>query len=154
MSAPCSRFPIVRRTQRRHHPPMARAQPSAPDLFPSPGREPSSSSPAESSETEAPFWRHVLPKNLDAAIRQLSDQELDRLVSAALGERARRKKPPVPESHRKRHAEAVAVSLPPGKLNAVRGAFKAGVTPSRIAKEFGLSRSDVQSALRGSDVKK
>jgi hypothetical protein len=70
---------------------MARAQASAPDLFPSPGREPSSSSPAESSETEAPFWRHVLPKNLDAAIRQLSDQELDRLVSAALGERARRK---------------------------------------------------------------
>ena len=149
MSAPCSRFPMVRRTQRRHHPPMARAQPSAPDLFPSPGREPSSSSPAESSETEAPFWRHVLPKNLDAAIRQLSDQELDRLVSTALEERTRRKKPPVLEERqlRGRH-EILPASLPQGKLNAVKAAFKAGVTPARIAREFGISLSDVRKAIR------
>jgi hypothetical protein len=89
-----------------------------------------------------------LPKDLDTAIQQLDDQDLDRLVLAALEERARRKKPLVPEEvQRKRHAEAVAVSLPQGKLNAVRAAFKAGVTPTRIAREFGLSRSDVQRAL-------
>jgi len=89
-----------------------------------------------------------LPKDLDAAIRQLEDQELERLVLAAVEEQSRRKKPPVSqESHRRRLAEADAVKLPQGKLNAVRAAFKAGVTPSRIAREFGLSRSDVQRAL-------
>jgi predicted transcriptional regulator len=34
-----------------------------------------------------------------------------------------------------------------GKLNAVRAAFKAGVTPSRIARQFGVSQSDVRKAL-------
>jgi hypothetical protein len=38
-----------------------------------------------------------LPKDLDAAIKQLDDQELDRLVSAALEERSRRKELSVPE---------------------------------------------------------
>jgi hypothetical protein len=91
-----------------------------------------------------------LPQELDAAIQQLDDQELERLVLAALEERARRKKPLLSEQgQRKQYAEAVAVSLPQGKLNAVRAAFKAGVTPLRIAREFGLSRSDVQSALAG-----
>jgi hypothetical protein len=91
-----------------------------------------------------------LPKDLDAAIKRLDDQELDRLASAVLEERARRKKPPLVEEHQqKRQAEAVALSLPQGKLNAVRAAFKAGVTPARIAREFGLSRSDVQRALAG-----
>jgi hypothetical protein len=43
-------------------------------------------------------------------------------------------------------------ALPPaaltrGQLNAVRAAFKAGVTPTRIARKFGLSQSDVRKAL-------
>jgi hypothetical protein len=127
---------------------------SVPDLSSSLRRDSSLSSPPESPppaiETETAILpRHVLPRDLDAAIRYLDDQELDRLVSAALEERARRKPPPVRnETQRwKRDAEAVAVSLPQGKLNAVRAAFKAGVTPARIAREFGLSRSDVQRVL-------
>jgi hypothetical protein len=95
-----------------------------------------------------------LPKDLEAAIKHLDDQQLDRLVSVALEERARRKKPPVPEKSRwKRNTEAVSPPLPQGKLNAVRAAFKAGVTPARIAREFGISRSDVQRTLAG-DAKK
>jgi hypothetical protein len=91
----------------------------------------------------------VLPKDLDAAIRQLDDQELDRLVSAALKERTRRKKHTVPEeSHRNGPAKADAVPLPKGKLNAVKAAFRAGVTPARIAREFGISLSDVRKAIR------
>jgi hypothetical protein len=107
------------------------------------------SSAAASQETEsASSSRHVLPKNLDAAIKQLNDQELDRLVSVTLEERARRRKLfGHQETQRKR--EAGPVSLPQGKLNAVRAAFKAGVTPARIAREFGLARSDVQRALAG-----
>jgi hypothetical protein len=129
-----------------------------PDLLSSSGRDSSPSSPsealpiepssaAESHEAEKALpSRHVLPKNLDAAIKQLDDQELDRLVSTALEERSRRKKLYVPkESQPERRVKAVA--LPQGKLNAVRAAFKAGVTPARIAREFGISRTDVQRAL-------
>ena len=109
------------------------------------------SSVAISRDTETPrSSRYILPKDLDTAIQQLDDQELERLVLAALEERARRKKPPLPEeSQRNRRAEAEAVTLPQGKLNAVRAAFKAGIAPARIAREFGLSRSDVQGALAG-----
>jgi hypothetical protein len=135
---------------------------SVPDLPSSLRRTSSLSSPPESSppaisrEAETALSpRHVLPRDLDAAIRYLDDQELDRLVTAALGERARRKPPAGPNEiqRRKRDAEAVAVSLPQGKLNAIRAAFKAGVTPSRIAREFGISQQDVRGVLAG-DAKK
>jgi DNA-directed RNA polymerase specialized sigma subunit len=121
----------------------------------SPSSPSTDSSSAVSQEAKtAAASRYVLPKDLDAAITHLDDQQLDRLVSVALEERARRKRPLVPEeSQRKRNAEAVSPSLPKGKLNAVRAAFKAGVTPARIAREFGISRSDVQRAL-ASEAKK
>jgi DNA-directed RNA polymerase specialized sigma subunit len=92
-------------------------------------------------------YTYVLPKNIEAAIKQLNDQELDRLVSAALEERSRRKRLVTEQSQRKRYADAVAGSLPKGKRNAVKAASKAGLTPTRIAREFGLSRVDVQRAL-------
>jgi hypothetical protein len=126
---------------------------SVSDTSSSSGRDSSPSSPSESSspatsrETETALpSRHVLPRDLDAAIRHLDDEELDKLVLAALKERSRRRKLSVPEeSQQNRRVEAVA--LPQGKLNAVRAAFKAGVTPARIAREFGLSQSDVRKAL-------
>jgi hypothetical protein len=97
---------------------------------------PCSSSASQETET-ASSLRYVLPSNLEEAIRRLDDRQLDRLVSVALEERARRKQAPVPEkSQRKRNAEAVSPPLPQGKLNAVRAAFKAGVTPARIAREI------------------
>jgi transposase-like protein len=51
------------------------------------------------------------------------------------------------EISRKRRVEAIAVPLTQGKLNAVRAAFKAGISPSKIARQFGLSQSDVRKAL-------
>jgi transposase-like protein len=39
------------------------------------------------------------------------------------------------------------VPLPRGQVNAVRAAFKAGITPARIARQFGLSQSNVRKAL-------
>jgi uncharacterized protein (DUF433 family) len=115
------------------------------------------SSPAQSSvsathETEVKPSRYVLPSDLNAAIKYLDDQQLDTLVSAALEERKRRRGPPAPDKNQ-RDAEVDCSSLPQGKLNAVRAAFKAGVTPARIAREFGISRSDVQRAL-ASDAKR
>jgi hypothetical protein len=93
--------------------------------------------------------RHVLPKDLPAAIKQLDDQELDRLQAAVLAEQKRRgRKPAVSvETLNKPRVEAAAVHLTPGKMNAVRAAFKAGVKPSQIARQFGLSQSDVRKAL-------
>jgi hypothetical protein len=44
-------------------------------------------------------------------------------------------------------SEDGACSLTTGKLNAVRAAFKAGVKPSAIARQFGISQSDVRKAL-------
>jgi hypothetical protein len=130
---------------------------SGADIASSLGREPSLSSPVEQPsgavrrETETALSsRYVLPKDLHAAICHLDDQQLERLVSVALEERARRRIPPVPKKpQRQRNVEAVPPPLPQGKLNAVLAAFKAGVTPARIAREFGLSRSDVHGALAG-----
>jgi DNA-binding transcriptional regulator LsrR (DeoR family) len=34
-----------------------------------------------------------------------------------------------------------------GQVNAVRAAFKAGIGPSRIAREFGISQADVRKLL-------
>lgn len=53
----------------------------------------------------------------------------------------------------RRHANATEVSLTHGQVNAVRSAFKAGITPSRIAREFGIPQSDVRQVL-ASDKRK
>ena len=92
--------------------------------------------------------RHVLPSDLSAAIKHLNDQELDQLQAAVTTELKRRgKKPPLSDKTPSRRVEAAAVSLTPAKLNAVRAAFKAGVRPSKIAKQFGIPQSDVRKAL-------
>jgi hypothetical protein len=127
-----------------------RTQPSTLDLFSTASaREPSSSSPLGSPATAAPLRRHILPNDLTNAIKQLEDKELDQLFSAVLAEQKRRGKnrPDADESLPKRRIEVVAIPLTQGKLNAVRAAFKAGVTPSRIARQFGISQSDVRKAL-------
>ena len=43
--------------------------------------------------------------------------------------------------------EAAAVSLTRGQINAVRAAAKAGIKPSVIARQFGISQSDVRKVL-------
>jgi hypothetical protein len=134
-----------------------RSRSPAPDLFSlASTREtlatPSSSAPVTTSATAAP--PHVLPADLSNAIKHLDDREFDRLVSAVVAEQKRRGKklPVADESPRKRRVEAVAAPLTQGKVNAVRAAFKAGVTPSRIARQFGISQSDVRKALAKTSV--
>jgi hypothetical protein len=136
-----------------------RTKPVTPDLFSmTPDREPDSPSlnPRMSalSDLVSPP-RHVLPRDLPSAIKQLDDQELERLIGAALAEQRRRGTKPVAatEPSRKQRAEAVESHLTTGKLNAVRAAFRAGVKPTQIARQFGLSDADVRRAL-ASDEKK
>jgi DNA-binding CsgD family transcriptional regulator len=93
--------------------------------------------------------------------QHLTDRELDLLIAAAMDEAKRRGRVPpsvranasdetIPKrspSKDKRQAESATVSLTRGQVNAVRAAFKAGITPSRIARQFGISQSDVRKAL-------
>ena len=102
--------------------------------------------------------RHFLPEDLAGALKRLDDVEIDALLAAVTTEAERRgrrppgpaKEKPVADAKTQRRQEAVEVgagSLTTGKLNAVRAAFKAGVKLSAIARQFGISQSDVRKAL-------
>jgi len=82
-------------------------------------------------------------------IKLLEERELDRLLAAVLGQQKRRGTKPATadENSRKQRTDAVAMPLTISKINAVRAAFKAGITPARIARQFGLSQADVRKAL-------
>ena len=128
-----------------------RTRQASPDLFstaPSGEASPSATKHASSVQQR----RHVLPRDLPNAVKHLDDEELDRLLAVALAEAKRRgrrssptDKPSKPSP--KWQSDAVALSLTRGQVNAVRAAFKAGITPARIARQFGLSQSDVRKAL-------
>jgi hypothetical protein len=51
------------------------------------------------------------------------------------------------DSSERRQKDASAVALTRGQVNAVRAAFKAGIKRSRIARQFGISQSDVRKVL-------
>jgi len=131
---------------------------STSDLF-SPGVALSSPSakPSSSSSAIVDADPHIaLSKNLATSLKYIEDDELDRLLAAVLAEQKRRgrKVPVSDETPPKRRAEVIAVPLTSGKLNAVRAAFKAGITPSRIARQFGISQSDVRKALATNDARR
>src|SRR4051812_8910284 len=105
------------------------------------------SKPADGSSA-VPSPRHVLPKDLAGAIKYLGDEDLDRLIMAALAEMGRRgRRLPMDKPTPERAPDLTKASLTRGQLSAVRAAFKAGITPARIARQFGLSQSDVRKAL-------
>jgi hypothetical protein len=152
----------------RHADAMGRqpAERLAPDLFPT---ATDSASPAPKATTETTPQRYVLPKNLRNAVKHLSDRELDLMHEATFEELKRRGKTPksmeadLParpdltkvQSPPTKTAKlnAAEVSLTRGQVNAVRSAFKAGITPSRIAREFGIPLSDVRKALASDETK-
>jgi len=118
-----------------------------------------------------------LPKNLRKAVKHLNDGELDLLHAATLEEMKRRGRhpssveadsahspaplgaqnkqlPPTGKISQRRRVEIVEVSLTRGQVNAARSAFKAGITPARIARQFGISQSNVRKALASDEPKK
>lgn len=136
-----------------------RTQPSTPDLFSTeivrPGSPPQVS--ATKAAPDAVSRRHVLPKDLPNAVKHLTDTELDLLITASIEEARRRGRLPRsvglnPPDEPKRlpsrdKVELATIPLTRGQVNAVRAAFKAGITPSRIARQFGISQSDVKKVL-------
>ena len=160
---------IAERCCSRHADAMGRepAERTAPDLFPT---ATASALPAPKATTESEPQRYVLPKNLRNAVKHLSDGELDLMHAATLEELRRRGRTPksvetglpVPADLTKIQSSpsetaklnAAEVSLTRGQVNAVRSAFKAGITPSRIAREFGIPLSDVRQALASGETKR
>ena len=122
----------------------------SPDTSSSPASE-AKSSPLRTDQTAAASSQsYALPKNLPSALGYLDDDQLDRLLAAVLAEQRRRGKK---VSVSKALVKVVAPPLPQGKLNAIRVAFKAGFTPSRIARQFRISKSDVKKALASDSSK-
>jgi hypothetical protein len=91
--------------------------------------------------------RYLLPKDLAGALKRLDDTEVDSLLVAVTREAQRRGRLPRASASKALAREDAGSSLTTGKLNAVRAAFKAGVKPSAIARQFGMSLSEVKKAL-------
>ena len=142
-----------------------RTKPATPDLFSThmvqDGSPPTRRASAKEAPTDTATQRHVLPRDLPNAVKYLTDTELDLLITASVQEAKRRGRlPPSAQpnptnepaakqssSRHKRQAEAAKVSLTRGQVNAVRAALKAGIKPSQIARQFGISQSDVRKVL-------
>jgi hypothetical protein len=117
---------------------------ATPDLFSTASPQETASRPPKPTTSS----RHILPSDLPAAIKHLNDEELDQLQAAVTAEQQRRcRKPPAPEKTVSKRTQAPAVTLSIGKLNAVRAAFKAGVTPAKIAKQFGIPQAEVRKVI-------
>jgi transposase-like protein len=118
---------------------------------------------ARDGATDAPpvFRRPpLLPKNLEGTLRHLDDGELAWLLTATMAEHERRglarsdagQLEPGREDVRKEEpATATAVpgiaGLTQAQVNLVQAAFKAGVKPSAIARQFGISPKLIQKVL-------
>ena len=150
-----------------------RAEQHTPDLFSTTTVRDASlppTKPVSAMETVANRKRHVLPKNLRNAVKHLSDGELDLMHAATLEEIKRRGRTPHVEAglparpdltkipstptKKRQHVDIGEVTLTRGQVNAVRAAFKVGITPSRIARQFGISQSNVRKALASDKSKR
>jgi hypothetical protein len=150
--------------------PRGRNRPSMPDLFsaatarddlPAPANQVPSPKAAVDRTADTSRHRYVLPKDLPHALQRLDDSQFVSLLAAALNEAKRRDRLPPglvtsaleggnprakrsPKSNQRskaRQGHSAALSLTRGQVNAVRAAFKAGIGPSRIAREFGISKA-------------
>ena len=168
---------MVSPTDIQHDDAMGRvpAKQPTPDLFSTATVRDTSLPPAKSGAVdttiETATKRYVLPKDLPAALKRLSDSELALMHASTLDEMKRRGRLPhgvetdlqtlrnrfdvrpnltkikSHPSERRRTFDNAEVSLTRGQMNAVRAAFKAGITPSRIARQFGISQANVRKAL-------
>jgi hypothetical protein len=142
-----------------------RTEPATPNLFSThmvqDGSTPTRRASAKEAPADTATQRHVLPRDLPNAVKYLSDTELDLLITTSVQEAKRRGRlppsaqpnptdEPVAKQSSSRHkgqTEIANVSLTRGQVNAVRAATKAGIKPSQIARQFGISQSDVRKVL-------
>ena len=132
-----------------------------PDLFSNEGSgDTTSEQVSDNREQSQP--RSILPHDLPTTVKQLADEELDRLLRVTIEEARRRGRVIGQEAARTKTRSRVsepkiqssadaAAPLTQGRIKAVRAASKAGITPSRIARQFGLSQSEVRKAMAEPD---
>ena len=87
----------------------------------------------------------ALPADLDRSLRHLDDAALDRLVEAATAEARRRGRQAGKTSGGRGRARSAPVT--PGQEKLILAAFEAGLKPAAIAREFRLSRAQVDGVL-------
>ena len=89
---------------------------------------------------------YLLPTDLPKALTWLSVDELDTLAKAVRTEQKRRT---APSTNDELFRTAGKASKPNpigprvGQINAIRAAIKAGVTPTTIAKQFGVTKATI-----------
>ena len=104
----------------------------------------------------------LLPSDLDSSLALLDESEFARLLAAVTREEARRHaNQPLSERNSRelpaeaptttRTAERASETIAPAKANLVRSALKAGVKPSAIARQFGLSNAVISQVLRSKE---
>ena len=89
----------------------------------------------------------ALPADLERSLRHLDDADLDRLVEAATAEARRRGRQAGQTSQGRARGRPVPVT--PGQEKLILAAFEAGLKPVAIAREFRLSRAQVDGVLAG-----
>ncbi len=115
--------------------------------------------------TPPPLPKTVLPANLPAALTSLPESDLRRLQEALAFEMRRRnlvaapavRSVPEPAIAKSKLKVIEPVSrqtgggptLSQGKVNAIRAAVNAGIKPSIIARQFGVSLAAIRKALEG-----
>ena len=146
--------------------PSDRRKGKTPDLFARgyAASTPPSRSTASAASAEARERRHVvLPEDLPGALGHLDDGQLDVLLRAVNKEARRRgrfpselrgdAKPPERTQTRKaaspraKKTSGPTIDVPAGQANLIQAAFKAGVKPAAIAREFRISQSVVRRVL-------
>jgi hypothetical protein len=127
--------------------PPRRSTETTPDLFSVAPAKRDASPGSFNRDDPAPHPRHLLPKDLVRALKHLDDAELGALLAAVTAETERRRLRPTRRKAPKTRQPKDNSRLTSGQQNAVRAAFKAGIKPSAIARQFRISQSEVRKAL-------
>ena len=89
----------------------------------------------------------ALPANLGRSLRHLDDGDLDRLLEAVAAEARRRGRPAGKTSGAWARGKAAPVTA--GQERLILAASEAGLKPAAIAREFRLSRAQVEGVVAG-----
>ena len=108
--------------------------------------------PPESAGRDVP--RIVLPQNLAASLRHLSDRDILRLWNAVMTEKqSRGLSEPKQKGQRssKDKPDPILSQLTRSQISLIRSSIQAGVKPAALSRQFGLTRAQITAALKASD---
>ncbi|MFL5173018.1 MAG: hypothetical protein ACJ8CX_20510 [Microvirga sp.] len=94
--------------------------------------------------------RPLLPEDIEGSLAILNEQDFERLRAAMEKEAARRGRKMSPNlgSTERERLTPTTDGITAARANLVRAAFKAGVKPLAIARQFGLSQAIVRELLK------